>query len=201
MPSSDEARAESPAPDAPVTSEVSADQRPSAGNRRKVLLFSAAAVVALVVAGLVVFLVTRGDSSETADRGPEVPTIEGSAPPGNSAQAPPASEEPSFTRSSTPSAQAPPAGGADAGEAQSVAEQAATAITDADMETLTQLSCDPGSVGSDDTFPPDATVEVVGEPRITGDTATIDIRVTIPGADPATVPMPLTKQDGRWCIP
>jgi hypothetical protein len=194
VPSSDEARAQSP----DVTAE---DQQPSAGNRRKVLLISAAAVVALVVAGLVVFLVTRDDSPETADGGPAVPTIEGSAPPGGeSAQAPPDYEDPPLTQPSTSSAQ-PPASGADAGEAQSVAEQAATAITDADMETLTQLSCDPGSVGDDDTFPPDAQVEVVGEPQIVGDTATIDIRVTIPGADPATVPMPLTKQDGRWCIP
>jgi hypothetical protein len=82
-----------------------------------------------------------------------------------------------------------------------VAEQAATAITNADVKTLAQLSCDPASAGEEDTFPTDATVEVIGEPQVDGETATITVRVTIKGVDPTEIPMPLTKQDGRWCIP
>jgi hypothetical protein len=81
-----------------------------------------------------------------------------------------------------------------------VAEQAASAISDADMTTLAELSCDPASVGDEDTFPPDAKVEVVGEPEITGDAASVNVKVTIGQQPPATVPMPLIKQDGRWCI-
>jgi hypothetical protein len=93
------------------------------------------------------------------------------------------------------------AAGEDASAAQSVAEQAANAISSADAETLVQLSCDPSQVGSEESIDTDTKVEVVGEPQITGDTATVDVEVTVPGAEPAVVPMPLTKKDGRWCIP
>jgi hypothetical protein len=169
-------------------------------NRQRVLLFSAAAVVVLVVVGVVVYLLTRDDSTNTA--GPEVPTIEGSAPPTTQAQAPPASSTSALAPQSSASATA--AAGTDAGAAQSVAEEAAAAISEADVAALVQLSCDPAAAAegsNEDTFPTDATVEVVGEPQITGDTATVDVRVTLPGAEPATVPMPLTKQGERWCIP
>jgi len=167
-------------------------------NRRKVWLFSIAAVVVLIVAGVVIYLVTRDDSTDTAS-GPGVPTIEGSHQPTSpEGQAQPPTGA-TGTITAPPSAPAPPPG--DAGDVQSVAEQAATAISNADVETLTQLSCDPSAAGEEDTFPTDAKVEVIGEPQITGDTATINVRVTIEGAEPAEIPMPLTKRDGRWCIP
>jgi hypothetical protein len=171
--------------------------------RRKIWLFSIAAVVVLVVAGMVVFLLTRGDSTKDAS-GPGVPTIQDSNAPSTRAPvSPPAAgttatiTAPSSTAGTAPAA--PPAG--DAGNVESVAEQAATAITNADVKTLAQLSCDPGSAGEEDTFPTDATVEVIGEPQVNGETATITVRVTIKGVEPTEIPMPLTKQDGRWCIP
>lgn len=185
MPSTDESGTTSPN-DTPVTE--------SGSSGRKVLLFSVAAVVVVAVAGLVGYLLTRDDSPETT-AGPSVPTIEGPSAPGGSA---PGGSTPEGTPEQSASL-APTAGDTD--EAQSVAEQAATALSSADADTLIELSCDPSAATSDDTLPEDATVEVVGEPVIDGDTAKVTVRVTVPGVEPAEVPMPLIKQDGRWCIP
>jgi hypothetical protein len=169
-------------------------------NRRKVWLFSVAAVVVLVVAGVVVYLLTRDDSTDKAGTGPSVPSIEDSNAPSSQGQPPPPTgTTATLTAPSAPATSAAPAG--DPGKVQSVAEQAATAITNADVKTLAQLSCDPSAAGEEDTFPTNAKVEVIGEPEVSGDTATINVRVTVEGAEPAEIPMPLTKQDGRWCIP
>jgi hypothetical protein len=200
---SDETPAAPPAAGSAVPADTSDEAAPAntpaepGGNRRTVLLVSAIAVVVLVVAGVLVYALTGNDSSDNAN-GPDVPSIADSGDRSTSAQpgTPTGSEPPPIQQSSA----APPAGG-DAGAAQSVAEQAASAITSADMNTLTALSCDPSSVGDEDTFPPDAKVEVVGEPQVNGDSASIDVQVTIGGQPPATVPMPLIKQGGRWCIP
>lgn len=181
----------------PVTTEPAAPAEPVAG-RRSILLISAAAVVVLAVIGVAIYLLVNDDSSDdTAGR--PVPTIGNSGAPGTttSTTTPPAGTTPSFTAPTSTGASTGVAGAADP---QSVAEQAATAISNADVATLTQLSCDPSTAGSEDTFPAGAKVEVVGEPKVSGDTATIDVRLTFDGAEPAVVPMPLTKQGDRWCI-
>jgi hypothetical protein len=170
----------------------------STTTRNKVVLFSTAAVAVLVVVGVVVYLLTRDDATSEAG-GPDVPSITDAKSPSRRMPAPPPSG--STATITAPSSTAPPAATGEAGAAQSVAEQVATAITNADVTTLVQLSCDPSSVGSEDSFPTDAKVEVIGEPQVDGETATINVRVTITGAEPAEVPMPLTKKDGRWCIP
>lgn len=183
-------------PEEPETDPVAGS---SGSGNRKVLFISAAAVVVLVVAGVVVYLLTRDDSSTTAG-GPEVPSIENSDSPSSVGPArPPGGVTATITAPST--SQAPPAAGGEAGAAQDVAEQAAEAITASDLKTLGELSCDPDAVDpADDTFPADAKVEVVGNPQVNGDTATVDVKVMIADAPPATVPMPLVKKDGRWCI-
>jgi hypothetical protein len=166
--------------------------------RRSILLISAAAVVVLAVIGVAIYLLVSDDSSdETAAR--PVPTIGDSGAPDTttSTTTPPAGTTPSFTQPSSTGASTEVAAADDPG---SVAELAATAISNADVATLTQLSCDPSTAGGEDTFPTGAKVEVVGEPKVSGDTATIDVRLTFDGAEPAVVPMPLTKQSGRWCI-
>lgn len=174
--------------------------------RRKIVWVSAASVVVLAVVGLVVYLLTSGDDSGDDTAGPGVPTIEGSAPPaGTIPSSPPAGStqplSPRASASSPSEAPPPPPQGEDAVAAESVAEQAASAISSADVTTLAELSCDPSSVGTEETFPANARAEVIGEPQIDGDTATVDIRLTIEGAEPTTVPIPLTRLDGRWCIP
>jgi hypothetical protein len=187
VPNTDEQGTESP-DDTPVTDEE------SSSSGRKVLLLSLAAVVAMAVAGVVVYLLTRNDSPGTT-AGPSVPTIEGPPAPGGSAPG-------GSTPQDTPQESASLASAAgDADDVQSVAEQAAKALSSADADTLIQLSCDPSTVTDEDTLPENAKVEVVGEPEVSGDTATVNVRVTVPGVEPAEVPMPLVKQDGRWCIP
>jgi hypothetical protein len=188
----------------PDTTTEDADSAPAADSagagagNRKVLLFAAAAVVVLVVAGVLVYLLTKDDSSATAGS-PDVPTIQNSDSPSSVGPArPPGGVTATIT---APTSSAGAAAGGEAGAAQDVAEQAAQAITAADLKTLGELSCDPSAVNpEDDTFPADAKVEVVGNPQVNGDTATVDVKVMIADAPPATVPMPLVKQDGRWCI-
>ena len=187
-PSDDDA----PAPDAELT-----EQEPTpADGRNKVLIFSVAAVAVLVVAGIVVYLLTSGDSEDQAGKPRDVPTITGSA------------ESTTAGTTTTGASVAPPATATgvtgapeDVQDAGSIAEEVATAISGADVSTLNKLSCEPGSAGTEESFPADAKAEVVGEPKVTGDTATVDLKLTIGENEPATVPMPLTKKDGRWCIP
>jgi hypothetical protein len=171
-------------------------EKPSrAIDRRTVWLITAVSVAVLMVAGVVVYLLTSGDDS-SAEPGPDVPSISasGAAEPTTSSQA--SSAPPANTATGAVAGAEP-----EAAQAQTVAEDAATAISNADVAALTKLSCDPASVGTEDQFPADAKAEVAGPPKITGDTATVDLTLTIAGSEPATVPMPLTKKDGRWCIP
>jgi hypothetical protein len=207
--SSDEPRDDNPdeRPDpSDGTDEVAAASttpEPGAGtSRRKVLLVSTAAIVVLAVAGLVVYLLTSGDDKVDDTAVPVMLGTTGTAPPnGTIPSAPPAESTPPLAPPSSSAATAEENTTVDVGAAGDVAEQAASAISSADVTTLAELSCDPSTVGTDETFPDNATAEVVGEPQIDGDTATVDIKLTIEGAEPATVPIPLTKQDGRWCIP
>lgn len=182
-------------PDEPEQTPETPD--PAAG-RRKVWLFSAAAVVVLVVAGVVVYLLTSGDDADNAS-GTDVPTITGSQDPtpSQSVPQPPAPGASSASATAT----APPPAEDDPGQARSVAEDAAAAISSGDAAAIAVLACDPANAQVDETYPSSAKVEVVGEPQFDGDKATIDVRVTIEGNQPAVVPMPLAKQDGRWCIP
>jgi hypothetical protein len=172
---------------------------PAAG-RKKVVLASVAAVVVLVVAGVVIYLLTRGDDDpDTATQGQDVPTITGSAAPTTPGSTTPgASVAPPATATGATGATGAPEEVAAAG---TLAEEAATAISGADIDALNRMACDPSNPATEETFPADAKARVVGEPKITGDTATVDLELTIGGSEPAVVPMPLTKQDGRWCIP
>lgn len=185
-----------PEPDAESTPTGTEEGTGSSGGRNKVLIASVAAVVVLVVAGVVIYLLTSGDGDDQATEGQGVPTITGS-------QAPTTPDPTSASATVAPPATATGVTGApeEIQAAQSIAEEAATAITGADVTALNKLSCDPASAATEDTFPADAKAEVVGEPKVTGDTATVDIELTIGNSPPTTVPMPLTKKDGRWCVP
>lgn len=178
-------------PETTETTEPTPTPAPTGGGRG-ILIVSVAAVVVLIVAGVVVYLLTSGDdSSDNAAQARDVPTITGSPAPTTPA-------DPTTSAASV----APPAtvtGEVDA--AESLAKEAAAAISTSDVDTLNKLSCDPASPATEDTFPADAKAKVVGDPKIEGDTATVDIELTIANSDPTIVPMPLTRQDGRWCIP
>jgi hypothetical protein len=154
-----------------------------------------AAVVVLVVVGVVVYLLTSGDdeAAPAADKDRQT----------SQPQSPTQSEPTVPSETGIAPGEPPPNGGdaAAAAEIANVATQAATAISNADIALINQLSCDPSANGTEDQFPPDAKAEVVGEPQVTGDTATVQLKLTIGASEPTTVPMPLTKQDGRWCVP
>jgi hypothetical protein len=165
--------------------------------RNKVVLVSVAAVVVLVVAGVLVYLLTGGDDTpdNASQDGRDVPAITGSPAPTTPDETTGASVAPPAT--ATGATGAPE----EAAAAETVAEDAAAAISSADIDALNKMACDPSNPATEDTFPADAKARVVGEPKITGDTATIDLELTIANSEPAVVPMPLTKKDGRWCIP
>ncbi|MFC4852520.1 hypothetical protein [Actinophytocola glycyrrhizae] len=168
------------------------------GRPNKGVIAGVAAVVVLVVAGVVVYLLTSGDdTTDDATQGGDVPSITGSpAPTTPDPSEPGGSVAPPAT--ATGAATGAPE---DTDEAATLAEQAAEAISGTDVVALNELACDQSNPATEETFPADAKARVVGEPKITGDTATVDLELTIGDSEPAVVPMPLTKQDGRWCIP
>ncbi|MFI7672494.1 hypothetical protein [Actinophytocola sp. NPDC049390] len=182
--------------------EAPAEETEPGAGRNRVLVVSVVAVVVLVVAGIVAYLLVSGDDSQDQAQPRDVPTITGSAAPTTAeTTSPGASVAPPATATGATGATSAPRAPADVRDAGSVADQVATAISGADVTTLNELSCEPGSAGTEESFPADAKAEVVGEPKITGDTATVDLKITIGQNEPTTVPMPLTKKDGRWCVP
>lgn len=173
--------------------------------RRRVVLVTAAAVALLVVAGLTVFLLTRpaDEAPEDTAQDPPVPTI---------------SEPPESTPVSVP---APPTGGVATGggatavpgpppptdeqvaSAREVIDQAIAAINSQDVAAMAALACDPAAVGQPEDVQPGVTAELAENPKIEGDKATAQVKLTIEGApEPTVVPLPLQKRDdGSWCVP
>jgi len=163
---------------------------PAAGRWRILFITVATAAVAVAV-GIGIYLLTSGDDSSDPVADEDRQTSEPLSP----------TSSPTTSESSAAPEETQAPSGDDVAAAQDVAAQAATAITNADIAAMTQLSCDPSTVGTEEQFPPDATAEVAGEPQISGDTATVELTLTIGDSEPTTVPMPLTKKDGRWCVP
>jgi hypothetical protein len=85
--------------------------------------------------------------------------------------------------------------------ARTTAEQAASAINARDVGAMRKLSCDPSTIGSVDAFPPEATARLAENPQITGDKATAQLELSISGSEPTTVPLPMERRGGQWCVP
>jgi hypothetical protein len=83
--------------------------------------------------------------------------------------------------------------------AEAVAQKAVDAINSHDAESMKKISCDPGSTGPADETLPDAHVELASTPELSGDTATVQLKLTI-GDQSTTTPLPLRKQNGTWCV-
>lgn len=169
------------------------------------MLVTVSAVVLLVVAGLTVFLLTRpADDDQREDTAePNVPTI---------------SEQSETTSATVP---APPTGGVATGggetavpgpppptddqvaSARTVVDNAIAAINAQDVEAMAALACDPAAVGQPEDVQPGVTAALAENPKIEGDKATAQVRLTIEGApEPTVVPLPLEKRaDGSWCVP
>lgn len=169
----------------PVTEDQ--EQQQQTAGRRRVLVIVGALVVVLVAAGVVTFLLT-GDDGQDATGGDQQPTI------------PTMGEQPGATQGS--GAPADPASEADVTAAKGVAEQAAEAFAAGDVEAMTRISCDPADDETPVDVDEDTTAELAGEPVLNGDTGEVQLRISIGGAEPTLVPLPLEKRaDGTWCVP
>lgn len=168
-------------------------------SRRSTVLIIAAAVVVLAAIGLGVYLIaTAGD--EDAAENPDQPSITGSSQPEPPPVAPPPSDPPG---PSSPTAKPGPPQPANenVAAARTTAEQAVSAINERNVAAMRKLSCDPSTIGSVDAFPPEATARLAENPQITGDNATAQLELSISGSEPTTVPLPMERHGGTWCVP
>ncbi|GAB3443666.1 hypothetical protein GCM10027436_30930 [Actinophytocola sediminis] len=160
------------------------------------------AVVVLAAAGLTVFLLTRPADEQDA-AGPTVPTISGRVPATSaSAPAPPSGGVATGGGSTAVPGPPPPADDQTAA-ARTVVEGAISAINTQDVASMAELACDPAAVGQPEDVQQGVTAELIENPKVEGDKATAQVRLTIEGAgEPQVVPLPLEKRaDGTWCVP
>lgn len=94
-----------------------------------------------------------------------------------------------------------PADPAEAAAVKQVAQDAADAFNSRDVDGVRELACDPSDVKDEEMskVKEDAKMEVIGEPTIAGETASIPVRFS-EGDRSDEVPLRLRKRDGGWCI-
>jgi hypothetical protein len=156
-------------------------------SRRTVIIVAAMAILVLTGAGVGIYFLTTGNGgTDTA-----APASTGAVPGGAAPGTPTSGQLPATSTS----AAAP----AEVGNAKVAAEKAIQAINSHDPEALKKVSCDPAAVGPAEGTPPEARAELVSSPELTGDTATVELKLTI-GDVSTTTPLPLRKQNGTWCV-
>jgi len=153
-------------------------------SRRKIAISTAIAVLVLGGIGTTVYFLTRADDKPAASQGNAGGA--GAAPDGKQSGATPAGNPPA----AGPSA-------AEAGNAKQVAQQAVQAFNAHDLQAMKKISCDPGAVP--DNLLPETKVELVGDPELTGDAGTVELKVMM-GDQSTTTPLPLLKHNGVWCV-
>lgn len=160
---------------------------------RTIVIAVAIALVVLTGGGVGIYFMTKGDDTPAAASGLG-PSVGG-----------PTSETPPSGASSgaTPTPSTPPSTGAappeEVGNAKVTAEKAIEAINSHNVDAMKKISCDPEAIGPADTAPPDARAELLSVPELTGDSATVELKLTI-GDQSTTIPLPLRKQNGIWCV-
>ncbi|OLF18091.1 hypothetical protein [Actinophytocola xanthii] len=172
------------------------------GERKRTLMVVVGSVVALAVVGLVVFLLVRPDAEEeSAD--PGVPTISGEAPAQSvSRKAPPSAPVSSDTVAVSVPPPPPPPANPEQAQVRTVVDDAIAAINSQDIGAMARIACDPETTGQPEDLLPGVTAVLAGNPEISGDTATAQVRLSIDGATTTVVPIPLEKRaDGTWCVP
>lgn len=170
--------------------------------RNRTVLVVVGTVAVLAVVGLVVFLVTRpADDQDTAE--PDVPTISGQAPTTSASVPAPPSGGVATGGGSTAVPGPPPPADREVASARTVIESAISAINTQNTDAMADLACDPASVGTPEDMTRGVTAELAENPKIEGDKATAQVRLTIEGGgEPTIVPLPLEKRpDGTWCVP
>jgi hypothetical protein len=153
-------------------------------NGRRIAIIAAIAVLVLGGIGAGVYFLTKGDDK---------PASQGSA--GQQADPAPNGQQRGSTPTSAAAPDAPTA--ADAGSAKQVAEKAIQAFNAHDAQAMKKISCDPQAIL--DNLPPEARVELAGNPELTGDNGSVEIKLII-GDQSTTTPLPLRKNNGVWCV-
>jgi hypothetical protein len=154
------------------------------------VIISAIAVLVLAGAGLTGYLLTRSADKPTASQG-DSRSGPGATAPADRGQS-----------GSTPASAPPPptgAAAAEVGSARQVAEQAIQAFNSHDSQAYKKISCDPATAGPADSTPPEARVELASNPELSGDTATVELKLII-GDQSTSLPLPLRKHNGTWCV-
>lgn len=159
---------------------------PEPVGRRRIVLVASITVLVLAVAGVAILLLTGDDEPDAANREQRSTgtRVVATGPTPSSVVTP-----------------APAPAGDDVSAARQVADQAAEAITNQDIDAMKRLSCDPATVGTAEQFPPQAKAAVAADPEVSGTTATAQLDLTIGDSEPTTVLLPMEKRDGRWCVP
>ncbi|HET9140500.1 hypothetical protein [Actinophytocola sp.] len=149
-------------------------------SQRTIVIAVLIAAVVLAAVAVLIFVLSKDD-----DKAPDTSNFAATSSPA----VPPPSSVPGT---------AAPSGGAAAQTAtvQGVAEQVVQAFNAHDPAALKKISCDQQS--TELPIPPEAKVELVSAPELTGDTATVQLKLTI-GESSTTIPLPLRNQDGSWC--
>lgn len=163
------------------------NQEQTRAGRRRVLVIAGVLVAVLVVAGVLTLLLTGDDdkAGENTAGGDQQTTATGTPNDQQETGAP-----------------AEPATEAEVTAARGVAEQAAAAFATGDVEAMNRLSCDPEGGGTPVDIGENTTAELVGDPELSGDTGTVQLRISVGGTEPTLVPLPLEKRaDGSWCVP
>lgn len=157
---------------------------------RTIVIVAVVAILVLAGAGTGIYFLTNGGDD---------PATSGSPGPASTGSAPGATSGPT-----TGPAAGPQPGGsggtpADTGRAKSVAEQAVKAFNSHDATAMQKVSCDQTNTDPIENIPQGTTIELTSPPELTGDTATVELKVTI-GDTSTTIPLPLRKKDGAWCV-
>jgi hypothetical protein len=170
--------------------EQPAAELPGRGLNRRIVAI--AAVLVLVGVGITVYFLTKDDSPVASPAsGPAGASAAPASTAANSSPATSVPSQPSQGGAATP---------AEVGSAKAAAERAVQAFNAHDPEALKKVNCDPSAIGdAGDIIPPQAKVELVSAPELSGDTATVELKLTI-GEQSTTVPLPLRKQDATWCV-
>jgi hypothetical protein len=157
---------------------------------RTIVLVAVVAVLVLAGAGTGIYFLTKGADDPAASGSPG-PASTGSTPGATSGS------------TTGPSAGPQPGGSggtpADTGQAKTVAEQAVKAFNSHDAAAMQKVSCDQTNNDPIENIPQGTSIELVSPPELTGDTATVELKLTI-GDTSSTIPLPLRKKDGNWCV-
>jgi hypothetical protein len=159
---------------------------------RAIVIIAAIALVVLAGAGVGIYFLTKGSDTPAASSS----STQGGAPANGGGQAPAGSSPNSGGQ--TPAGGGGGAQASDVNGAKTVADKVVAAMNTHDAEARKKISCDPNSIGDADNLPTEVRAEVVSVPELTGDSATVELKLTI-GDTSSTTLLPLRKQNGAWC--